>query len=357
MRDDRRVGIVTGAGWPGSMAAGTAELSVTESTDVAAARRLAASCARQQGLPPLREHQVGLVATEMATNLVKYATEGRLVVSVGSHRGAPALGLLSLDAGPGMADVEDHLADGSSTGGSLGGGLGAIARLSDASDVYSERPGGTAVTAWFRAEASARPAGSTVGVVCRPHPGETECGDAWAVEERDDRLMVLVADGLGHGPGAAEASSLAVEVFRHQAHQRAEEVVAAIHRELRPTRGAAVSVAEIQADATVRFCGIGNVAGFLATGSGRREMVGDHGTAGHQARKIRSFAYTREPGALVILHSDGLSGRWDLCEHPSLVGRDPLLVAGVLYRDHRRTRDDATVVVVGPWAGPGQDGS
>jgi hypothetical protein len=131
------------------------------------------------------------------------------------------------------------------------------------------------------------------------------CGDAWAAEEHGGRLMVLVADGLGHGPGAAAASSLAVEVFREQYHLAAEEVVTAIHRELGTTRGAAVSVAEVLPDGRARFCGLGDVSGVLATASGRHEMVGDHGTAGHQVRKIRSFQYALEPGVLVILHSDG----------------------------------------------------
>jgi anti-sigma regulatory factor (Ser/Thr protein kinase)/serine/threonine protein phosphatase PrpC len=346
------VGIVNGGDLLNAM---TAELRVVDPADVAAARRLAGSWARQHKFQPLQEHRVELVATEMATNLVKYAAEGRFLVSLGSHRSAPVLDLLSLDSGPGMGDAETHLADGSSTGSSLGGGLGAMARVSDAFDIHSERPGGTVVIARFALEASSRPgpgpAGSTVGAVCRPHPSETVCGDALAFEERDGRLMVLVADGLGHGPGAAEASSLAVEVFRQQSDLPAEEIVTAIHRELGATRGAAVSVAEVRPDARVRFCGIGNVSGALATATGRREMVGDHGTAGHQARKIRSFEYLREPGALVILHSDGLSGRWDLRDHPSLAARHPLVVAGVLYRDHRRGRDDATVVVVAPGRG------
>lgn len=347
MHHDRRVGVVTGSD---AVTVATAELPVVEPAGVAAARRLAGSCARQQGFPPLLEHQVELVATEMATNLVKYATQGRLLVSAPDHFGERSVELLSLDAGPGMGDIGTHLVDGSSTGGSLGGGLGAMARLSDVFDIYSERPGGTAVMARFAREPAPGPGptGSTVGAVCRPHPRETVCGDAWAVEEHDGRLVVLVADGLGHGPEAAAASSLAVDVFRDQFRLAAEDVVSCIHRELRATRGAAVSVAEVLPDATVRFCGVGNVSGVLAGGTGRREMVGDHGTVGDRARKIRSFEYSRDAGALVILHSDGLKARWDLSDHPSLAVRDPLIVAGVLYRDHRRPGDDATVVVVAP---------
>lgn len=334
-----------------SLSAAGVELRVVEESDVGVVRRLAGARAREQEFPTLQEKQVELVATEMATNLVKYAKEGRFLVSVGRHDGSSCVELLSLDAGPGMSDPQRHLVDGASTGGSLGGGLGAIARLSDVFGIYSEGPGGTAVMARVAKSPGPRSGGSTVGAVSRPPKGETVCGDAWAVEEQDGRLVVMVADGLGHGPGAASASTLAVEVFRRHSQLPAEDLVAAIHRELRATRGAAVSVGEVRPDARVAFCGIGNVSGMLVTATGRREMVTHHGTAGHHARTIRSFDYAWEPGALVILHSDGLSGRWDVSDHPSLAGRDPLLVAGVLYRHHGRDRDDATVVVVAPRRG------
>lgn len=330
------------------MGAAGLELRVAEQADVAVARRLAASRARELGFPELREHQVELVVTEMATNLVKYASDGRLLVSAGRCDGTSCIDLLSLDTGPGMGDAAGHLADGSSTGTSLGVGLGAISRLSDVFDIYSEGSGGTAVMARVARGTGPRSGGSTVGALSRPPASETVCGDAWAVQERDGRLTVMVADGLGHGSGAAAASTQAVEVFRRQSHLPVEELVASIHAELRATRGAAVAVAEVCPDASVRFCGVGNISGMMATAAGRREMVTHHGTAGHQATKIRSFDYALEPGALVILHSDGLSSRWDLSDHPQLAARHPLLVAGVLYRHHGRKRDDATVVVVAP---------
>ena len=48
----------------------------------------------------------------------------------------------------------------------------------------------------------------------------------------------------------------------------------------------------------------------------------------------------------VVLHSDGLSSRWNLGTYPGLARRHPMLVAGVLYRDFGRRTDDAAVVVV-----------
>ena len=50
----------------------------------------------------------------------------------------------------------------------------------------------------------------------------------------------------------------------------------------------------------------------------------------------------------MILHSDGITGRWDLPAYPGLVAQHPSLLAGVLLRDHRRARDDASVVAMRP---------
>jgi hypothetical protein len=37
--------------------------------------------------------------------------------------------------------------------------------------------------------------------------------------------------------------------------------------------------------------------------------------------------------------------RWSLEDYPGLAARDPAVIAGVLYRDFSRRRDDVTVVV------------
>jgi hypothetical protein len=71
-----------------------------------------------------------------------------------------------------------------------------------------------------------------------------------------------------------------------------------------------------------------------------------NGTAGHSVHRIAEFTYPWTAGAVLVLHTDGLSGRWDLARDPGLAERDPAVVAGVLFRDFNRGRDDATVVAV-----------
>jgi len=241
------------------------------------------------------------------------------------------------------------LSDGYSTAGSSGTGLGAMSRLASAFDIYTSVGSGTVLVARI---ARTAPAGSVrpfeVGVVRVPKHGEVACGDDWgiAIDERG-RAMVAVADGLGHGQSAADASRRAVDVAVDRSGDHPATIVAQVHAALRSTRGAALAIAELETTGTsVRYAGLGNISASVVSPGQTKSLVSYNGIAGHEARKIQEFAYDWPAGALLVMHSDGLSGRWDLTRYPGLAIRDPSVVAGVLYRDYSRGRDDSLVVVV-----------
>ncbi len=120
-----------------------------------------------------------------------------------------------------------------------------------------------------------------------------------------------------------------------------------VHRALAPTCGGAVAVARVdRAAKLVRFVGVGNITGVIVMGADIKRMVSHNGTAGHVAPRIREFTYPYIGTPTVILHSDGLTTKWDLAAYPGLVATHPSLVAGVLYRDHARGRDDVSVVAM-----------
>jgi hypothetical protein len=120
-----------------------------------------------------------------------------------------------------------------------------------------------------------------------------------------------------------------------------------LHGALRPTRGAAVAVARILAgERRVDFAGVGNIAGVIADDDATRRTVSHGGIVGHEMRKVQPFSYPWKPPATLILHSDGIGTAWRLEDYPGLSGRNPALIAAVLFRDHCRGTDDATVVVV-----------
>jgi hypothetical protein len=188
---------------------------------------------------------------------------------------------------------------------------------------------------------------SEIGVVVAPYPGETECGDAWAFATPDVGETVLVADGSGHGMLAARASERAVEAFVENTRCDTPALAVTLHRALASTRGAAIGLARVDwRHRQIRFVGIGNIAGSVLSGGNVKRMVSHNGTAGHIAPRIAEFTYPFEGRPLLILHSDGLGTRWEISAYPGLSQLHPSLIAGVLYRDHRRGRDDASVVVL-----------
>ncbi len=323
---------------------------IADPSQVSEGRRLAVEFARKTGLDDAKLARIALVATEMATNLVKHGGGGTLVVDRFDDADGRGIELMALDRGTGMADVGDCLADGYSTAGSPGTGFGAITRQSDRLAVFS-RPGlGTAVMARLIFQpAGEQPSRTELGAVSASYPGETVCGDHWAFGAGRTGRTLLVADGSGHGSEAARAALTAAQIFNDHLDDECVPLVDRLHRGLASTRGAALAVARIDTtESLVRFVGIGNIAGTLVSDGGVRRMVSHNGTAGHVAPRIREFTYPFTGKPLVILHSDGLSTKWGLADYPGLAASHPSLIAGILFRDHRRARDDAAVVVVRP---------
>jgi hypothetical protein len=117
------------------------------------------------------------------------------------------------------------------------------------------------------------------------------------------------------------------------------------HGALRSTRGAALAVADLDLAREVRYAGIGNIAGLVSTSHDTRHMVSHPGIVGHEVRKIQEFVYPWSQDSLLVMHSDGLATHWNLDQYPGLASRRPSLIAGVLYRDFTRGRDDVAVVV------------
>ena len=107
-----------------------------------------------------------------------------------------------------------------------------------------------------------------------------------------------------------------------------------------------VAIAQIdRTQQTVCFAGIGNISGVVVTDHQTRSMVSYNGTVRHKLPKVAEFVYTWSQQSLLILHSDGLAAQWNLNHYPGLGARHPALIAAVLYRDFKRTRDDITVIV------------
>jgi len=323
-------------------------IAMTESSQTGEARRAAMALASRLCFQETERGKVGIVVTEIASNLVQHAHSGLLLLRAIESQSTIGIEILSLDKGLGMVDVDECLQDGFSTAGTLGNGLGAIRRLSDLFEIYSIPYQGTTLLAHIWSNQVSHPPEKTleIGVVCLPKRGEEVSGDAWACQVDRHRSQLLVADGLGHGLAAATASSEAVRIFHKHDHHSPDALIAAAHAALRSTRGAALAIAEIDFEQQfVRFAGIGNITGSIFSLTERHNLVSYNGTVGHEVRKIQEFRYPWTTNGLLIMHSDGLGTQWRLDRYPGLSQKHPSLIAGVLYRDFNRDRDDVTVLV------------
>jgi anti-sigma regulatory factor (Ser/Thr protein kinase) len=321
---------------------------VAAGSAVGTARRTAGQLADRLGFPATRVAEIELAVTEIGTNLHKHARDGAVLIRSTRAATESAVEIVAMDAGPGMADPLRSRLDGESTAGTLGIGLGAVARLADVHRI-SSRPGGrTVLTARFhpRRGPLAEIADNDPTGLTRPINGEQECGDAYAIRRTPGRVSLMLCDGSGHGPLAASAARAAVRVFCGRPAAPPDQVVRLLHDELRGTRGGAVAVADLDlAGGRVVFAGLGNVSAAVVADGRKRQMVSLPGIAGYQSRTIRAFEYPLPPGAVVVLHSDGLSEKWTVGPDGVQMTDSPLLNAAMLLGVAGTRIDDAGVVV------------
>lgn len=325
----------------------TIAISVVDSSAVGHARRTAVALAEKLGFDETRRGELALIVTEVGTNLLQHAGGGDILLQPLPYGGG-GLEVLSLDRGPGMADVAQCMRDGYSTGGSRGVGLGSILRLASAFDLHSLPGRGTALLArcCARPPSSGEPARAESAALCLAYPGEEVTGDGWRTEERDGRTVALLVDGLGHGPLASESALAAMRCFDEHSSSEPVVLLQAIHRALQGMRGAAGATLAIDwAARTVHFAGVGNIAGTLVSDGGSRGLSSHNGILGQGQPRFQEFSYPWPEGGLLVAHSDGISTRWTLDGQPGLANRDPALIAGAICRDFVR-RDDATVLVL-----------
>lgn len=322
---------------------------VTDSSHAGDARRRAAVCAEQLNLGQRERGALAIVVTEIVTNLMKHAGGGTMLIDSLGTNGTRGVRVLGIDSGPGIRDLSAALSDGHSTAGTSGNGLGAIRRMADTFDIFSMQEHGTVVLAdvWLNRKKQ-HDHEIEVGVISVPIKGEEVSGDGWGAKKMADSMTLMVVDGLGHGEIAAEAAREAERVFAGSPTDLPVPILQAAHDSLRKTRGAAMAIASVHFDRRlITFAGIGNIGASIVGPDNSRGMASHNGTLGHQLLRIQEFTYPWNAGDLLIMHSDGLNTRWDLRPYPGIRRRHPAVIAGILYRDFSRERDDVTVLVAG----------
>lgn len=309
------------------------------------ARRAAMRLAEVVQFDAEQTTRAGIVATEAATNLVKHAKQGELLLRAFDEEGHTGIEIIAVDRGPGMLNMQRCMEDGFSTAGSAGTGLGAARRQADVFDLYSLPARGTVLYARLLRKAPPENA-AEVGSVIVPLTGETVCGDGCAYHLTATQSAFLMVDGLGHGPHASDAAQEAIRVFQQAPLRSPRLAMEAIHDALRKTRGAAAAVAVVDRPSRqLRYASVGNISTMLVRGATGKMLPATNGIVGHAMRRADELALPWEGGGMLLMYSDGLRTQLQLDQFPGLFVRPPAVIAAMLYGQYKRGRDDASVLV------------
>lgn len=322
----------------------TQVLLVEDSSQIGHARRTAQQLAEQHGFDERDAGRVALVATELASNVLKHATHGELHLRVLPRPAGFGIEMLAVDRAQGF-DLQACMADGFSTGGTQGIGLGAVSRQTEVFDVYADARGAVLLARLY--PRSDRNPDIRYGVSQHSLHNDPACGDVWHLTYEGASISALVIDGLGHGEEAERAGRAGAQAFALAPFADPVMLMEDMHRDMIGTRGGAVAFTQFDGTRdSLTFAGVGNIGASLIAPDKSRGLASHPGIVGVQYRKARPFDYAHVNGHLLIMYSDGLQSRWNLQDYPGLVHRHPAVIASVLHRDFSRGRDDATVLVV-----------
>lgn len=339
-------------------------LLIEHESDVGICRRKSVSLAKQLGFDDVKTGEIAIMITELVTNVLKHGgRKGKILVcEAKSDDGLKAIEVWCCDSGPGIPDLEQALKDGFSNKVSLGIGLGSIRRFSD---IFEINPCNTPFNGKDEVNGleeynncihtlkwvpSKKWIGSNrslcIGAASRGKPGERLNGDCYVVNHvSSHKTIAAVLDGLGHGKEAHLASQLAKEQIILKAEQPLDILLNHVNAAIRGTRGAVIGLVQIDTDLNkAKYCGIGNIEGFIYSSKEKKNLLSYGGIIGHNMRTPRVFEFDFTPEDFLCLSSDGITSRWrfediNWKEHPQQN-------AEYLLNNFSRNNDDATVLII-----------
>lgn len=319
--------------------------------DVMGVRRAMKAFAQGIGFAAQAAEELALVVVELGTNLLRHAGGGRLMISMLNREGRVGVQVESLDEGPGIPSVEEALADGYSTRGGCGTGLGTVNRLMDSMEIDTRHKRGTRILCrrWLRVVVPAiEGCPLSIGVATRPK--DEVNGDEFVAKTWGGALLAGVIDGCGHGPLARRAAVAARQYVETHYELDLVTLFAGVERACRGTRGVVMALARFHwLEGRVEFASVGNISTRVLKDSrdaGGPSLAVRRGIIGVQAPKALETRFGWARGQVLVMHSDGVGTHWEGAMLQDLRPQGAEVMAATLLRRMGRSGDDATVVVV-----------
>lgn len=294
---------------------------------------------------------VAIVATELARNQLRYAKHARMGVRCLERNGVAGIEIVAADRGPGIADPAGALmgrTGQSAAATTLGAGLASVRHLADEVDFDIRVGEGACVWARKYAQPVDSPC-REVALYGRTCPGESISGDDAIFYRTGTEFVAALADGLGHGRLAREASAAAMSLFDIAAAPSLPELFRRTDQALADTRGAAMGAVRFDAAAkTVAFGAAGDIGCHMYRLKHAHYFAATPYMLGHteqQQREIRIETEPADAGAVLVLFSDGLKTGVTLKEQLEILRRPVAAIAQYLVQTFGRNNDDAMVLV------------
>jgi serine/threonine-protein kinase RsbT len=129
-----------------------ARVTIASGADIVTARLEGRQLAAEAGFNGSDLTVIATAISEVARNIVEYARNGEILLSIVHDGNKRGLRVVARDDGPGIPNIDQAMQDGFSTGRGLGLGLPGTRRLMDDFVIKSRVGEGTTVTAtkWIR---------------------------------------------------------------------------------------------------------------------------------------------------------------------------------------------------------------
>jgi len=184
------------------------------------------------------------------------------------------------------------------------------------------------------------------GYTTCPKRGEIVCGDRCRIWVAPDRIMLALADGLGHGPDAAYAAEAALSSIGARLGESCETLFEECDRELLDTRGVALAIGIIELDSQcATVAAVGNIRSVLLTSGRERRLSGTRGIVGAGYTGLVPQRFELEAGDVLVLFSDGFAEFLPLRDLFAHSGTSMEYQAGNVLRHWASGEDDASILV------------
>ncbi|MGK5094786.1 SpoIIE family protein phosphatase [Deltaproteobacteria bacterium TL4] len=175
--------------------------------------------------------------------------------------------------------------------------------------------------------------------------GDSHCGDMCYIKEYEQKTILTVIDGLGHGIFAEAAAFEAVAYLTKHDQETMKDIFFGCSAAINSTRGVAMGIGIVNLkENTLTFGGIGNVE-LIIVGKNSKRSGSDPGIVGVRYRKLNPVVLPFEPGDLAVLYTDGIHRNMDLSQYADVNPVDLSKLAERILNDWGKAHDDQGILL------------